>query len=288
MSVEIQHEKVPGAGVTLHVARAGDGPPVILLHGFPENWSSWRHQIRALAAAGFSVHAPDLRGYNESEHPRERGAYKLRRLVDDLAALVRATGQARAHTVGHDWGGIVAWTFAGEYPELVEKLVILNAPHMRIFRRKLWFKQMFRSWYVLFFQIPFLPEWVIRAGNYAVVRHLFRTHPARKGTFSDAQIEEYVRALARPGALTAAVNYYRQNFGSADQDLAQRATTKAPCLVIWGEKDPALGVELLEGLEEVAPRVRIHRIPEVGHWVQNEAADEVNRVMISFLKSSEE
>src|SRR3954462_5316839 len=116
MSVEIQHEKLPGAGVTLHVARAGDGPSVILLHGFPENWSSWRHQIRALAAAGFSVHAPDPRGYNESERPTERGAYKLRRLVDDVAALVRAPERPGANIVGHNWAGLVAWPFAGEYP----------------------------------------------------------------------------------------------------------------------------------------------------------------------------
>src|SRR4051812_15360990 len=113
MSVEIHHQQIAGAGITLHVARAGEGPPVILLHGFPENWSSWRHQIRALAEAGFAVWAPDLRGYNDSERPTERGAYRLRRLIDDVAALVRATGHARACIVGHDWGGIVAWTFAG-------------------------------------------------------------------------------------------------------------------------------------------------------------------------------
>lgn len=128
MRIEIRHERVQGHGVELHVARAGAGPPVILLHGFPENWRSWHRQIGPLAVAGFSVWAPDMRGFNLSERPAGREAYLLRHLVADVAALVRATGHPRAHVVGHDWGGIVAWTFAGAHPELLDKLVILNAP----------------------------------------------------------------------------------------------------------------------------------------------------------------
>jgi len=288
MSVEITHERIESGGIHLHVARAGAGPPVILLHGFPENWTSWRHQIRSLSAAGFEVWAPDLRGYNESDRPKTRQAYELSQLVEDVAALVKATGRPKAHIVGHDWGGIVAWAFAGERPDLVDRLVILNAPHLQLYREKLWFRQMFRSWYVLFFQLPLLPEWLLQFRRAAMLRRLFRKHPARKGTFDDKVIDAYVGAFAAPGAMTAALNYYRQNFRPRRQEPARRARTDAPTLVIWGELDRALGTELLEGLERVAPKVRIHRIADAGHWVQNEASDEVNRVLISFLKEGGE
>src|SRR5918993_1064288 len=153
---EIRHERIVANGVELHVARAGAGPPVILLHGFPEYWRSWKHQIPALVSAGFSVLAPDLRGYNESDRPAERSAYHLRHLVADVAALVRASGSARAHVVGHDWGGILAWAFAGANPELLDKLAILNAPHVRLYTEQLrrLSRQTLRAWYLLFFRIP--------------------------------------------------------------------------------------------------------------------------------------
>src|SRR5688572_16519697 len=133
----IVHRFIQGDRVRLHIACAGEGPAVILLHGFPEQWHTWRHQIPALAAAGFSVYAPDLRGYNESERPTHAGAYHIAHLVADVAAVVRATGHDRAHIVGHDWGGILAWAFAGAHPELVDRLVILNAPHMALFHRRM-------------------------------------------------------------------------------------------------------------------------------------------------------
>ena len=195
--------------MSLHVVRAGDGPAVVLLHGFPEFWYSWRHQIGALVDAGFSVAAPDLRGYNLSDRPTDVSAYDLRLLVDDAAAVIRATGHARAHIVGHDWGGIIAWTLAGAHPELVDKLVIVNAPHMRLYldavrRSPL---QALRSWYVLFFRLPALPEGALAARDYAVIRRMFRTGPTRRGAFSDADIDRYVEAIRRPGALAAGLNY---------------------------------------------------------------------------------
>ena len=279
-------ERIRADGVELHVARAGEGPPVVLLHGFPENWTSWRHQIGALASAGFSVLAPDLRGYNLSERPAGRDAYRLRRLVDDVAALVRHTGQPRAHVVGHDWGGIIAWTFAGEYASMLDRLVILNAPHMQRFMEKVRRpSQLLRSSYIGFFQLPLLPERVLAARNFALLRKIFTATPARKNTFSDAAIDAYVAALSRPGALTAALNYYRANLEPGGFHLARKVRTDAETLVIWGERDPALGVELLERLDELAPRVRIHRIRDAAHWVQNEAPEEVNRVLLGFLQS---
>jgi epoxide hydrolase 4 len=286
MSADVRHEGIRGDGINLHVARTGDGPPVLLLHGFPEDWRSWKRQLPALADAGFSAVAPDLRGYNESDRPLERGAYHLRHLVADVAAIVRATGRGRAHIVGHDWGGILAWTFAGAHPELVDRLVILNAPHLQIYMEKAMrpSRQMLRAWYLLFFRIPRLPEWALSARDFAAVRDMFRRGP-KQPAFTDADIDDYVRALSRPGALTAALNWYRANLGSRDAiDLARGARVEAPALVIWGDHDPALGIELLDGVERFAPRVRVHRIARASHWVQNEAAGEVNDVMIDFLR----
>ena len=282
----IRHERVSGDGVRLHVARAGAGPAVILLHGFPENWRSWKHQIDALASAGFSVLAPDLRGYNESDRPAQRSAYHLRHLIADVAALVRASGAARAHIVGHDWGGILAWAFAGRHPELLDKLVILNAPHLRLYREKARqpSRQTLRAWYLLLFRMPGVSEWALAARDFGAIRDMFRRMP-KQPAFTDADIDEYVAALARPGALTAALNWYRENLASAEAlQIAVSAYVRAETLVIWGEHDPGLGVELLEGLERVAPRVRVHRVPYASHWVQNEAPDEVNRVLLDFLR----
>jgi epoxide hydrolase 4 len=283
-ATEIRHDRVHADGVTLHVARAGDGPAVVLLHGFPENWRSWRKQISPLVAAGFSVWAPDLRGYNLSERPTARGAYHLRHLVADVSALVRATGSEAAHIVGHDWGGIIGWAFAGRHPEQTRRLVVMNAPHMRPYLATVWrSQQSLRSWYVLFFQLPSLPERVLSAGRFRLIRELFRRTPARHGTFSEDDIDLYVAALARPGALTAALAYYRDNLRGDGLRQAASASIGAETLVIWGDRDPALSTLLLNGLERVVPRLSIHRIPDAGHWVQNEAPDEVNRVLVDFL-----
>ena len=282
----LRHERVAGAdGVTLHVVRAGAGPLVVLLHGFPEFWYSWRHQIGPLVDAGFSVAVPDLRGYDLSDKPSDVGAYHMRCLIEDVAAIVRASGEPRAHVVGHDWGGLIAWAFAGAHPELLDKLVIMNAPHMRLYLRTVRRnpRQALRSWYVLFFRIPGLAERALAAGDYAAIRRMFGRYPARRGAFSRDDVEKYVEAIRRPGALRAGLNYYRANASGSGIRLATSARTNAETLVIWGEKDPALVPELLDGLEEVAPHVRVHRLPDVSHWVQSEAPDEVSRALVGFL-----
>jgi epoxide hydrolase 4 len=283
-ALEIRHERTRGDGVELHVARAGEGPPVILLHGFPENWRSWKHQMPALVDAGFSVHVPDLRGYNLSEIPAGRDAYRMPHLVEDVAALVRATGQPRAHIVGHDWGGIVAWQFATAHAELTDRLVILNAPHPALYARAVRRPpQLLLSWYVFFFLLPFLPERALAASDYAAVRRIFTRRPARPGTFSEEDASAYVEGLARPGALRAALNYYRANVGRRDFGGGHRAPIGSETLVIWGERDGALSPVLLDGLERHVTRLRIHRIPDASHWVQNEAPAEVNRALVGFL-----
>ncbi|HEX2167325.1 MAG TPA: alpha/beta hydrolase [Longimicrobiales bacterium] len=175
MSAQIDHQLITTTdGVNLHVARRGTGPPVVLLHGFPENWTSWRHQMAPLAEAGFTVLAPDLRGYNDSGAPEGLEPYAIDHLVSDVAAIVQSTPQGRAHIVGHDWGGIIAWHFAAAHPELTGSLAILNAPHPSVFLRRVRRPpQLFRSWYAAFFQLPVLPEAALRAFDFAAIRRLF-------------------------------------------------------------------------------------------------------------------
>jgi pimeloyl-ACP methyl ester carboxylesterase len=283
----VRHERVHAAGgVSLHVAIAGTGPPIILLHGFPENWRSWRHQIAPLASAGFNVWAPDLRGYNLSDRPDRRGEYALDRLADDVAALVRATGAARAHIGGHDWGGMVAWQFVESYPALTDRLLIFNAPHPAIYRRALRRPpQMFKSWYLLPFLVPGLAEWGLLAGNARGLRAVFEQAAARPGVFSREDLNEYVEAMSSPGALTAALNYYRANVALGWSPPEDHPVLPMRTLVVWGEQDPALSTVLLEGLTTFVPRVQVQRIPNAGHWVQHEAPSEVNRAVTTFLAS---
>jgi epoxide hydrolase 4 len=272
-------------GVRLHYVEAGEGPLVVLLHGFPEFWYSWRHQIPALAGAGFRVIAPDMRGYNLSDKPEGTDAYRVELLVDDVAGLVRHTGAERATIVGHDWGGLVAWYAAILRPEVVERLGVINAPHPAAYRRELTRStQALRSWYAGFFQLPVLPETAVSAGDFKLVEHVLRSEPVREGAFSDEDIRLYKEALAQPGALTAAINYYRA--AARDQSnlfsLAERRID-APTLLIWGEKDPYLVSSLAEDLEEWVPRIRLERLP-ASHWVPVDAAEAVNRLLLDFLR----
>jgi pimeloyl-ACP methyl ester carboxylesterase len=275
---------VPANGIRFHCLEAGAGPLVILLHGFPEFSYSWRHQLPALAAAGFHAVAPDLRGYNESDRPPSVRAYRLRTLVDDVAGLIAALGAPRAAVVGHDWGGAIAWKLAMLRPDLVERLVILNAPHPAAFQRELRRPmQWLRSWYILFFQLPALPELLLSAGDFALLTRTLREGPASPDAFSPEDILQYKRAFARPGALTAAINYYRA-LGRYPGGLRRgNRTVTAPTLVIWGERDRYLGLGMTEGLAQWVPNVRVVRLAHASHWVQNDAPQEVNRLLTDFL-----
>ncbi|HEX8276114.1 MAG TPA: alpha/beta fold hydrolase [Longimicrobiaceae bacterium] len=268
-------------GVRLHYVEAGEGPLAVLLHGFPEFWYEWRHQIPALAAAGFRVVAPDMRGYNLSDKPAGVEAYRIQPLVEDVAGLVRHLGAERAHVVGHDWGGVVAWWFAMLRPELLDRLAILNAPHPAAFAREIVKPdQMLRSAYAGFFQLPAVPELALRAADFALLERVLRTEPARPGAFTDTDVERYKEAFARPGALTASLNYYRAFARSEKPPVRPIA---APTLLVWGEKDPHLVVRLTEGLEEWVPGIRVERIPEASHWVAADEPERVSRLLAGFL-----
>ena len=272
-------------GVRLHYVEAGDGPAVVLLHGFPDFWYGWRHQIPALAGAGFRVIAPDMRGYNTSDKPKGIRSYRHEAVAEDIAGLIRQIGVGRAAVAGHDWGGLIAWHLATHHSEAVERLIVLNAPHLGAWFREIWKpRQLVRSWYQFVFQLPRLPEAWIRAKDYALLRSVLRHDPARRDAFTDADIERYVEAMAQPGALTAAIHYYRAAMRRNPLRLMKDARrVDAPTLLIWGEKDRYLGPWLTKGLEKWVPDLRVECLPDASHWVMADAPDRVNGLMIDFL-----
>ena len=276
---------MPAIEVQLHVEESGQGDPVVLLHGFPEFSFCWRHQLPALAAAGYHAIAPDLRGYNLSDRPLGVRNYRTHDLVADVAALIRKLPSGKAHVVGHDWGGVLAWRLAAKHPELVKKLVVLNAPHPAAYLRTLKRspRQWLRSWYVLFFQLPWLPERLIRCRDFALFERGWRKDPVTPGAYSDEDIAKYKEALDRPGALTAAINYYRAAMRWPADLYSEPQFVAAPTLLIWGEKDRYLGLDLTEGLEAWVPDLRVERIPDASHWIQNDVPDVVNRLLVEFL-----
>jgi epoxide hydrolase 4 len=283
----VSHRFARVNGVRLHYVEAGSGPLVVLLHGCPEFWYSWRHQLPALAAAGFRALAPDLRGYNESEKPGRIADYHLERLADDVAGLIAHAGERDVVVAGHDWGGGIAWYLPLRHPRLVRRLIVLNAPHPAAFLRELRTPgQLARSWYMFFFQLPGLPEWALRARDFASLERTLRTEPVRPGTFTEDDIRRYKAALARPGALTAAVNYYRAAFLRLGRLRRQVRPIAVPALLIWGERDPYLGPRLIEGLEPWVPNLRLVRLRDASHWVQNDAPVEVNRLILEFLNDA--
>jgi pimeloyl-ACP methyl ester carboxylesterase len=288
----VHHRYAVVNGVRLHYVEAeaqadsvkDDAKVCLLLHGFPEYWYSWRRQIPALAAAGFRVVAVDMRGYNESDKPPGVASYRLALLTADVAGLIAHTGQQKAHVIGHDWGGAIAWAVAMRLPEVVDKLVVLNAPHPAVFFRELRVpRQMLRSWYVLFFQFPVLPEWFLRFRNFSFLDRTLLQEPVHRDAFSAADVRHYKQALSQPGALTAAINYYRAaiRYHHDAQRAIRRITT--PTLLLWGERDRYLGLPLTQGLEPWVPDLRIQRIADASHWVQNDAPEQINRALLAFL-----
>ena len=268
-------------GVRLHCMVEGEGPLVLLLHGFPETSRAWRKQMPALTKR-FRVVAPDLRGFGASDKPKGIAAYRTSVVAEDIVALIHAFGAERAHIVGHDWGGAVAWTLATLHPEAVDRLVALNCPHPAVMQRALrsnW-TQIRKSWYIFAFQLPWLPEWSFRRDGARAIKDSLRRTAMRPDTFSDADLDEYARAFSAPGAATAAINYYR----AAARSPVARGKIKAPTLVIWGENDFALGIELTRGMDDLfESQLRIEFVPDAGHWVMEERPEVVNRLLLEFL-----
>ena len=278
-----QHEFLTTNGVKLHYVTQGKGDLVLLLHGFPEFWYSWRYQIPELAKY-YRVVAVDMRGYNESDKPDRKEAYSLKELLGDVRGIIKALGHRQCILAGHDWGGFIAWEFAYEYPEMVEKLIILNIPHPVKFGENLRGnpQQMLKSWYILAFQLPFLPEFAFQWNDYDAIAKTFQEMTIDKTTFSQEDIAVYKDAIAKPGALTAALNYYRNILPDLLRER-KRGILKMPTLMIWGEEDKVLGKELTYGTEAYVRDFSIHYIPQCSHWVQQEQPQLVNQYILEFL-----
>lgn len=271
----IETRSLHANGLTFVADVAGAGDTVaLLLHGFPESRASWRRQMPALASLGWQAVAPDLRGYGASSRPRGKEAYRIERLVADVAALFEALGAKRRILVGHDWGGAIAWQAALQGVPL-DGLVILNAPHPALFRRALrtW-DQRRRSWYMAFFLLPWLPEALLTScGGKNLTRGLSR----QTAHFPPGLLEEIRRNVTAPGAASAMLNYYRANIVRLSRAVPDIPTIDTPALLIWGEGDVYLNPGLALGNEEFVTNLTVHRLPGASHWVQQDAPDAVNR-----------
>ncbi len=271
--------------VKLHYAIAGSGEKlVVLLHGFPEFWYSWRHQMVALSDE-FTVVAPDMRGYNLSDKPPNTSDYVIDELVGDIVGLIKHLGREKAAVIGHDWGASVAWALAMKHPEVLWKLGALQVPPIPIWKRNQTVKQFFASWYMFFFQLPGLPERVFRQRNFESLEKSLRGSTAEPNVFSDEEIAEYKKAWSQPGSPTAMLNYYRANilkrlFGKGGLP----PKIDIPTLFIYGEKDKAVLPQTVAGVGDmISGPFTEHRIANSGHWVQQEARDEVTSVLRKFL-----
>ena len=275
------HGYAAANGVRLHYVSQGEGPLVILLHGFPEHWYSWRYQIGPLADAGLRVVAPDLRGYNLSDKPR--GGYDIKNLTKDVRGLIRALGERSATIVGHDWGGVIALQFPIDYPKACDRLIVLNAPLVRSWY---WGRRNYpNNLYALLMQIPGLAERRMWSDIDATTKRVFNGAGARPGAFSDEDIAIFAEALKQPGALSSAMKYYRSIYWP-DWFLTWPDRNKrisCPTQFIWGRDDQAVRPPFMDEAAEQVDDLRTVLIDNAGHWVQQEQPQQVTRAMLDFL-----
>jgi epoxide hydrolase 4 len=285
----VRHAYADVNGLRMHYVEKGSGPLVVLLHGFPEMWWSWRYQIPALALAGYRVVAPDLRGYNETD---AKGPYDIDTLRDDVVALLDHLGADKAMVVAHDWGGGVAWHLAGTRPSRCAKLVVMNCPHPAVFMHALTTKwsQIRRSWYMFFFQLPIIPERMLTARNGAGVIRMVRSMAVDTTHFGPQELEPFAVAACKPGRASAMIGWYRAAIraGLRTRRLAEhdgQQTITVPTLLLWAMEDRALGYDdLVPGTQRYVPGIEIQTIPGCGHFVQQEQPEEVNRRLLAFLR----
>lgn len=284
---------VEANGLRFHVLEEGDGDRLALcLHGFPELAYSWRHQMPVLAKLGYRVWAPDLRGYGKTERPEGIKNYTIETLIEDVRGLANAAGVEKITLIGHDWGGAISWGTAIYHPELIDRLIIMNMPHPILFQKALrtW-KQMKRSWYIAFFQLPVIPERYLTANHAYRVAASFVDMAVDRSRFPDEVLKVYRDAASQPGAARAMVNYYRAAFrggGLRRQDPQRvKRPLEMPTLLIWGEQDTALGIETTRGTERYVKDLTLRYIPDASHWVQQEAPEVVNAMLQAWLGEQE-
>ena len=282
----MDHQYIETNGIRLHVLQDGpkDGSLVILLHGFPDFSYGWRYQIPYLASAGYRVWAPDQRGYNLSDKPDGLASYSLDELAADVVGLIDAAGQKQVFIVGHDWGAGVAWWVAAKYPNRLSKMVVMNAPHAAVLQKHLRgnFTQLRKSWYILFFQLPWLPETQARAQNWNMAAQALK-NSSRPGTFTNSDLDLYRQAWSRPKAYRSMLNWYRALMQKPSTPPANPRIT-VPTLLIWGAQDRFLGRELAQPSIDLCDDGRLVFIEEATHWVQHEEAERVNELIDTFLR----
>lgn len=280
-----QHAYITTNGVKLHYVTQGEGDLILMLHGFPEFWYSWRHQIPEFAK-DYKVVALDLRGYNDSDKPADKSAYVMDEFIRDVEGVIKGLGYDKCILVGHDWGGAIAWQFAYAHPQMVERLIILNLPHPAKFAEGLRTpQQLLRSSYMFLFQLPWLPELLIQSSDYQAIENAIKGMAVNKSAITKEDLEAYKDAAAKRGAMTAMLNYYRNIFqqGMIKGDWS---VLEVPTLMIWGEKDTALGTELTYGTAAYVRNFQIKYIPDCSHWVQQEQPQLVNQYIREFLSNS--
>ncbi|MFB2967896.1 alpha/beta fold hydrolase [Aerosakkonema sp. BLCC-F183] len=277
-----QHNYITTNGIKLHCVTQGEGSLMLMLHGFPEFWYSWRYQIPEFSE-DFKVVALDLRGYNDSDKPTNKSAYVMDEFIKDVKGAIETLGYQKCVLVGHDWGAAIAWNFAYTYPEMVERLIIMNVPHPAKFDRAFINpQQLLRSWYIFFFQLPFLPEFVLHLSDYKAIKSVFIKTAFNKNNFAPTDIKAYRTAAAKPGAIAAMLSYYRNIFRQVSLKKVWQIL-EVPTLMIWGENDTALGKELTYGTEAYVRDFQIKYIPNCSHWVQQDRPEIVNQYMREFL-----
>ncbi len=282
-----EHTDIVVNGIRLHLVTAGpsQGRPVLLLHGFPEFWFGWRRQIPALARAGYRVIVPDQRGYNLSDKPKGVKAYALDKLVADTLGLLDALGYDKVNLAGHDWGAAVAWTFAMQHPQRLHRLGILNVPHPAVmlnFLRRGDPEQWRRSWYIFAFQLPWLPEALLRARNWRNLERVLRGS-GKIHTFSKEDIAEYKKAWSQPGAMTAMLNWYRAMLRHRPK-LPKDMHVRVPTLILWGMQDVALSHRMARLSLDYCTDGKLVLFEDATHWVQHDEVEEVNQWLIEFFE----
>ncbi len=280
--------RVPANGINFEVATMGTGDRLALcLHGFPEHAYSWRYQMPLLARLGYRVWAPNLRGYGNTDSPQEVSAYKTRTLVEDIAGLIKAAGAKETLLIAHDWGGVLAWSLAMYQPHLIDRLIILNLPHPACFARELRKPpQLFKSWYIYFFQLPWLPELMLRRNNARATSGVIRGTSRNPARFPAEDLEVYRANAARPGGLTAMINWYRALLrgGGLRRSMPQNIPTiNIPTLFLWGDADSALSINTTRGTEKYVSNLTFRVFPGVSHWIQQEAPEAVNAMLEAWL-----
>lgn len=285
---DITTRRITANGLTFAIDECGTGPDIALcLHGFPESRLSWRHQLPLLADLGWHAVAPDLRGYGGTSRPTAQADYHIDHLIADTAglfdALAAESGAGRRLLIAHDWGALIAWMFALRQTRPLDGLIIMNVPHPRVFRdvlRSSW-AQKRKSWYVAFFQIPWLPEALLGARGAEGVGKAFTDSAVNKANFPAAVIDQYRANASVPGALTAMINYYRANMSAILNEPVVPITM--PTLMVWGEQDVALDIALTRGYGPLVDDFTLVTLPEASHWVQQDAPEAVNAALRDWL-----